>query len=140
MKIRPPQRILPNGVKDEIRVAEGKLIKRVSNITPVQTASLYSSGDTVDYYGVMIADVNILGGVGTFKMFNYNEVMVTDSYNTFVNANYRIVRAIKSGNVYFKIPKNEIEGMLDNNKVTQWLLSNSITLTYQLATPKNIYV
>ncbi|NLX80043.1 MAG: hypothetical protein GXZ03_00535, partial [Proteiniphilum sp.] len=131
-------RSLPNGVKDEVRVSDKKLIKRVSNITPVQTASLYPAGDTVDYYGVMIEGVNILGGVGTFKMFNYNEVEVTASYNIFINANYRIVRAPQSGNLYFKIPKNEIEGMLDADKVTQWLLSNSIALTYQLATPIEI--
>jgi len=128
-------RSLPNGTKDEVRVSDKKLIKRVSNITPVQTASLHTPSDTVDYYGVMIEGVNILGGVGTFKMFNYNEVEVTAIYDTFINANYRIVRALQNGNLYFKIPKNEIEGMLDDNKVTQWLLSNSITLIYQLAEP-----
>lgn len=138
-------RSLPNGVKDEVRVSEGKFVKRVSDevklweiwstvLTGAESENFYA----LSWYSILtnfshesstniqFARVNNYQGKGTSS---YQEVQETDNY---------IWRISSAGAVNIKIPKADIEGDFTVAKGQQWLQQKQVTLTYQLAEPEII--
>jgi hypothetical protein len=138
-------RSLPNGTKDEVRVSEGKLIKRVSDEVKLWEVldTVLSGGESENFYAlsgsniltnlfyesstnIQFARVNNYPGKGTSS---YPEVQETDNY---------IWRITSTGTINIKIPKADIEGDFTVAKGQQWLQQKQVTLTYQLATPIEI--
>ncbi len=138
-------RSLDNDVNDEVRVSDGKLVKRVSDVwnTWEYEWSNSSLGETVDFWSIQLYNQPqtpnfIIVDNGSFYMINYpnNRFITNTSHNT-LNG-YGVVFRPNDGRIFIKIPKAEIDGDIDNEKAKQWLEDNQVSLIYQLAEPIEI--
>lgn len=135
---------LPNGVKDEIRVSEGKLIKRVSDeyaFNMDNEYNLINVSTGADFYGIRIYNTpNMIIGtdINSYRLKNYNGLKLS-SYVDWESYNGLATYKHQSSNIfYIKVPKTI--GTLTKENVVNWFTSNQITLTYQLAVPEEIPV
>ncbi|GEM_PF-1846656 len=132
-------RSLPNGTKDEIRVGETKLIKRVSNevvlngnknwSAPYDLGTVYRIGLPANQIGDNIKDTG-----GSRAFINKQELL---AYN-FYAGNYEHHYIGGAGTLYVYLNKSKIDiqtGATILDKFKAYLNQYPVTLTYQLATP-----
>jgi hypothetical protein len=140
-------RSLPNGVKDEVRVSEGKLIKRISDEVVVDgnlNWTQYTHTNIVDFYSFSFDDKSVFvyeplrktsnSGIGRSSDGNY---VVAD----LVATNNKGITFDAARRTYIRVEKTKIdsmEGTTLTDKFKAYLNQYPITLTYQLATPIEI--
>jgi len=147
-------RSLPNGVKDEVNVADGKLIKRVSDefTLPMSGWTFYSINEQgfviLLYYTTLPNFARQIYGefIPTTGMVvnNSNLPAYTTTSSTAIRANANtecIATGYNTGtNLYIVVHLDNYNKTQDNAGANAWVNENmqGVTLTYQLATPIEI--
>lgn len=133
MKLIPTQRILPNGVKDEVRVTDGNCVKRVSDDYVIKANDIDAIIPRANYAQAQfpfirlpLPPVNGLDPIqGTFKIQNWSEKAFTTAGDYMPNMfSTRSINALM-----FDFP-------LGTTLEQARTVLAGLTLTYQLARPK----
>ena len=146
-------RSLPNGVKDEIRVSEGKLIKRVSDWITLDGNERWIVGTSINGWetlGETVPFYSYDSSIGTTNKQRNGSVYSPDfSCYKAGEAALIVTRGDREGfsigytdYVAIRIAKSKLTGYSDelssDEKIAlfkQWLSQNPIRLIYQLAVP-----
>lgn len=141
MKIRPRERVLPNGVKDEVNVITGVKTKKISDdVTLNGNSGWVSLVMSTNTYQMVIANYAT----------NNNALKATANSATAKSADgdYPVVGAYKdarnilfspSGNLFIQIEKAKVDaqtGATTEEKFKAYLNQYPVALIYQLKTPK----
>lgn len=143
MRLLPKQRILPNGVKDEVNITDNKIVKKLNQVVFNGTESWGTVLDLGNTYRGRLANWRTLNNAaevsGVIEGTGRNSLQSFSSRVSISDGSNYTFGFHPDTNLYLGLPKNIVDeqaGATIQEKFKKYIALYPITLTYQLARPK----